>query len=105
MQWGIEQGFDIINCSFGTGTRSFLESYKRVVDKAFCKNSWLVAACNNQDFRTEEYPAFFPTVLATDFGALDPLSLKRRKGFLVEFIARGSTLRVAWKNASYRTIS
>jgi subtilisin len=105
MQWAIEQGFDVINCSFGTSTRSFLENYKRIIDKAFCRNVWLVAACNNQDFRTEEYPAFFPSVLSTDFGAVEGLTLKRRKGFLVEFIARGSNVKVAWKNAAYRTIS
>ena len=44
-------------------------------------------------------------MLSTDFGALDALALKRRPGHLVEFIARGATVRVAWKNASYRTIS
>ena len=105
LQWAIEQNFHVVNCSFGTGTRSFLESYKRMIDRAFCRNVWVVAGCNNQDFRTEEYPAFFPTVLSTDFGDVEPLALKRRAGHLVEFIASGSNLKVPWKSGGYRTIS
>lgn len=105
LQWAIEQKFDMVNCSFGTATKSFLESYKRMVDRAFCRNVWIVAACNNQDFRTEEYPAFFPTVLSTDFGEVEALRLQRRQGFLVEFVATGANLRVPWKDRGYRTIS
>ena len=47
-------------------------------------------------FRTEEYPAYFPSVLATDFSKLSGLSVLRRKNHLVEFLASGEELRVPW---------
>jgi len=105
MRWGIEQEYDIVNCSFGTGRREHIPAYKRVVDLAFCRNVWLVSACNNQNFRTEEYPAFFPAVISVNYGALPGLVLERRRGCLVEFVARGVQVRVAWKGGGYRTIT
>src|SRR5438067_7882551 len=63
LNWAVDQGFDIVNCSFGTPNPQYLGEYKRVVDRAFCRNTLIVAACNNFDFRTPEYPGCFPSVL------------------------------------------
>ena len=104
-KWAIDEKFDVVNCSFGTGRREFVDKYKRMVDKAFCRNVWLVSACNNQDFKTEEYPAFFPTVLSTSQGDLPPMNIRRNIGDLVEFIARGINVKVAWTNKGYKTIT
>ena len=106
LRWGVRQGYDIINCSFGTSCQDFLGDYKRLVDSAFCRNVWLVAASSAADFRgEEEYPAHFPTVLATDFARLEGLALRRRRGRLVEFVAAGEGLRVPWRGGGYRTVS
>jgi len=104
-KWAIDERFHIVNCSFGTGSREYLEAYKRMIDKAFCRNVWLVSACNNQNFETEEYPAFFPSVLSTAYGDVLPNHVKRREGSLVEFLARGLNVRVAWINKGYKTIT
>ncbi len=104
-KWAIEEGFHVVNCSFGTGRRDYIDRYKRMVDKAFCRNVWLVSACNNQDFKTEEYPAFFPTVLSTAAGDLEGMRIIRTDGELVEFVARGINVRVAWTNKGYKTIT
>ncbi|MEI6233025.1 MAG: S8 family serine peptidase [Planctomycetota bacterium] len=104
-KWAIDEKFDIVNCSFGTGRREYVDRYKRMVDRAFCDNVWLVSACNNQDFKTEEYPAFFPTVLSTCQDDLPPMKVRRNAGELVEFAARGINVKVAWTNKGHKTIT
>jgi subtilisin family serine protease len=103
--WGIDQGYDIINCSFATSAHRYLAAYKHLVDLAFCRNVLLVAACSNADFRRIEYPSAFPTVLATDCGKLEGLRLRRRRGHLVEFVASGDGIRVAWTGGQWREVS
>ncbi|KAF0245647.1 MAG: peptidase S8 and S53 subtilisin kexin [Planctomycetota bacterium] len=102
LQWALDQRYDIINCSFGTPAAHHLEAYKRFVDRAFCRNVLVVSACNNFDFRKEEFPACFPTVISTDFGRLQGLTIRRRRNQLVEFVCRGVSIEVAWKGGSWR---
>jgi len=105
LNWAINEKYDIINCSFGTASPEYIGRYKEIVDLAFCRNVWFISACNNFDFRTLEYPGSFPTVLSTDYAAMDdPLSIKRRRGHLVEFVARGAQITVAWKNGTQRKV-
>lgn len=103
LHWGIERGFDIINCSFGSSDQRYLPDYKAAVDRAFCAGALIVSACDNNDYMNPQYPAAFPTVLSTDFGPLEADELLRRLGRLVEFVARGENLRVAWSGGGYRT--
>jgi subtilisin family serine protease len=102
LHWAIDAGYDVVNCSFGSSNNQFLADYKRVIDKAFCRNVLIVSACNNYDYKKLEYPGSFPTAISSDFGALEGLELQRRVGELVEFVARGQDISVAWKDASYR---
>jgi len=102
LNWAIDQGFDIINCSFGTANPQVLEGYKKVVDRAFTRNVLLVSACNNFDHKQVELPGWFPTVVSTDFGKLESLQLRRRPGSMVEFVARGERIRLPWKDGEYR---
>ncbi|MEM8714109.1 MAG: S8 family serine peptidase, partial [Planctomycetota bacterium] len=98
--------YDVVNCSFGTREERYILGYKRLVDRAFTCNVLLVAASNNLDFRTREYPGSFPSVISTDFAPeLEPLQLVRRGGHLVEFAARGASVRVPWRNGEYRTVT
>jgi subtilisin len=101
LRWAIKQGYDVLNCSFGTSNARFVAEYKLVVDQAFCRNVMMVSACNNYDFQALEYPGSFPTVISTDYGKLPGLDVGRRCGELVEFVARGEEIRVAWKGGGY----
>ena len=65
----------------------------------------LVSACNNYDYGRVEFPGSFPTVISTDFGPLEGLALRRRPGQLVEFVARGEKVRVAYKGGGYRLMT
>lgn len=107
LDWALRQGYDVINCSFGIAeTRvKYKDSFKAIVDRAFCDGQILVAACNNHDFRKLEYPGAFPTVVSCDFGAFEGLEFRRRMGHLVQFIANGRKLRLAWRGGRWRTDS
>ena len=106
LRWALDQGFQVINCSFGTTSLMYLEQYKEIVDLAYCRNVVLVAACNNNDFNTPELPSGFSSVVSVDFfrGQLDdPLRFFLRPGHLVEFVARGDNLRLPWLNQKHIT--
>jgi subtilisin len=105
LHWGIDQGYDVINCSFTTQDPQHCLRYKAAVDRAFCRGVQVVSACNNKEYWRVEYPGSFPTVLSTDFAAMPGLTLRRRAGQLVEFVAPGQDVRVAWKGGGHRTIS
>jgi len=102
VEWGIDRGFDVINCSFGSSSDQHLRAYKRLVDRAFCRGTILVSACNNVDYRKTDYPASFPTVISTDYAAMDADQIGRRAGQLVEFVANGRDVPVAWRDGGYR---
>src|SRR6185437_10822699 len=61
LHWGIDQGYDVINCSFTTGELQYLAEYKIAVDRAFCRNVLIVSACNNTAYWRVEFPGSFPT--------------------------------------------
>jgi subtilisin family serine protease len=105
LHWGIDRGYDVINCSFTTQEAQQLGRYKAAVDRAFCRNVQVVSACNNQEYWRVEYPGSFPTVISTSYADLPGLTVRRRPGELVEFVARGENVRVAWKGGQYRMIS
>ena len=105
MKWGIQQGYDILNCSFGATSKKNISAFKDVLDMAFCKNTWVVSACNNSDFRIHEYPGSFPITLSTDYASLDDMYIKRRSGHLVEFVTNGVDIRVPWKDHRHRTVT
>lgn len=105
LHWGIDQGYDVINCSFTTQEVQQLGRYKAAVDRAFCRNVQIVSACNNQEYWRVEYPGSFPTVISTSYADLPGLTVRRRPGELVEFVARGDNVRVAWKGGQHRIIS
>jgi subtilisin family serine protease len=105
LHWGIDQGYDVINCSFTTQEAQQLARYKAAIDRAFCRNVQVVSACNNQEYWRVEYPGSFPTVISTSYADLPGLTIRRRPGELVEFVARGENVRVAWKGGQHRIIS
>lgn len=105
LHWGIDRGYDVINCSFTTPETDHLADYKTAVDRAFCRNVLIVSACNNSDYWRVEYPGSFPTVLSSDYGPLEGLTIRRRPGQLVEFVAHGQNVEVAWKGSGWRVMT
>lgn len=106
LQWALDQRYDLVNCSFGTGARQHLEEFKRIVDAAYCRRSWIVAAASNLDPGAHEYPGAFPTVFTAVAADLaDPRALRRRPGELAEFETRGVAVRTAWKDGEHRTLT
>jgi subtilisin family serine protease len=106
LRWCLENGFDVINCSFGSTNLSYLETYKEVIDAAYTRDIIVTAACNNHDHKIDELPASFTSLVSVDFfrGELeDPLRFYRRRGHVVEFVARGDNLRLPWLDHQYIT--
>jgi subtilisin family serine protease len=96
----------LVNCSFGSTSRQDLPAFKRLVDQAFCRNTWIVAASSNLDPGLEEYPGAFPSVFTvTSAGADEVATLVRRPGELTEFAAPGANIRVAWKGGGNRILT
>jgi subtilisin family serine protease len=106
LAWALDQGFDLVNCSFGSASPQDLPHFKRLVDRAFCRNTWIVAASSNVDPAQEEYPGAFPSVFTVTSADLEPHdALVRRSGQLTEFAAHGVAVRVAWKDGGYRILT
>lgn len=102
LRWGISSGYQLINCSLGSDSQALMPEYKQVIDQAYCRNTWIVAAANNLDPDRLHYPAHFPTVLGVDAGQLPPLRVARRMGKLVELVAAGIEVDVAWPGGGHR---
>ena len=105
IEHGIDAGYDVINCSFTTARTDLVAEYKRVVDRAFCRGVLIVSAGSNDSFSRPEYPSAFPSVIATRAARLAGLSIRRRPGSLVEFLANGEDVSVAWRGGGRRIAS
>jgi len=96
-QEALDRGYKVLNCSFGCAVQQQVLRYKSWVDEAYLKGIHVVAACNNQDFRIPEWPAYFPSVVAVNMMQTDEDSLFfYQRGTLVEFAAKGIDVRVPW---------
>jgi subtilisin family serine protease len=101
----IKLGYDILNCSLGCGKRDHVFLYKAWVDEAFIAGRHVVAACNNQYYAKEEWPAYFPTVCAVNFTREEErgqVYYRTRK--MVSFAAAGTGLTVLWNGGRRRMV-
>jgi len=95
----IDKGYNILNCSFGSGAPEKVLLYKSWVDAAYLQGIHVVAACNNEDFRRPEWPGNFPSVVTVNMARnADPLAIYYKPGHLVEFATLGVNVDVAWKD-------
>lgn len=102
----LDHGYHILNCSFGCGLPDHIFQYKEWIDEAYLKGVHVVSACNNLDYQRPEWPGYFPSVITVNFGEVDdPKRFFYKPGHLVEFVARGSGIEVAWKGGGMRNIS
>jgi subtilisin family serine protease len=102
----IDRGYHVINCSFGSAADlTSIGHFKPWIDLSYRYGVHLVAACNNFDFRSPEWPGYFPTVIAVNKAKIEHEDFFFRwdvpphGGFaqhLVEFAARGVDMDVPW---------
>jgi subtilisin family serine protease len=102
----IDRGYHIINCSFGSGADlATIKHYKPWIDLSYRHGVHVVAACNNFDFRSPEWPGYFPTAITVNmaktesddfFFRWDVPSSGDFAQHLVEFAARGVDIEVPW---------
>ena len=102
----IKLGYDILNCSLGCGKRDHVFAYKAWVDEAFLAGRHVVAACNNQYYAKEEWPAYFPTVCAVNFTREEEQrgQFYFRAQKMVSFAAPGTGLLVLWRGGTRRMV-
>ena len=101
----LERGYDILNCSFGCSREDHVLYYKDWVDEAYLHGAHIIAACNNEHYARREWPGHFPSVITVDFTGTDAEALHYRRGTLVEFLAAGQDIAVAWRDGAMKRVT
>ncbi len=102
----IELGYHIVNCSLGCTIAEHVLKYKSWVDEAYVRGVHVVAACNNQDFTRQEWPAFFSSVISVNMARCkEDGVIYYRPDSLVEFAAGGVDVEVPWLDGSMRRMT
>jgi len=102
----IDRGYHVLNCSFGCGIQDHIFQYKDWIDESYLKGIHIVAACSNLDFRSQEWPGSFPTVVTVNMAASNRQDcLYYKPGYLVEFAARGVNVSAAWRDGQTREVT
>jgi subtilisin len=105
-QEALDRGYKVLNCSFGCAVQQQVLRYKSWVDEAYLKDVHIVAACNNQDFRIPEWPAYFPSVVAVNMMQTDDDQIFcYQRGTLVEFAAKGVNVKVPWVGSQEKVVT
>ena len=111
LRWAVNEGYDVLNCSFGSKGTRYVAPYKSIVDLAFRKNVLLIGACSNEAHQPTSYPACFPTAISADRGRLHPAEypalphIERRRDNLIEFVLHGINVRAPWLAGGMRQVS
>lgn len=101
----IDRGYHILNCSFGCrGDSHVLPVCKSWIDEAYLNGVHIVAACNNQNYRTPEWPAHFSSVISVNMMECGEKEIHYVPGTLIEFGARGVNLEVAWEGGTRKKV-
>ena len=104
ISWAFEQDVDIINLSLGMIDEPKSHEFDKLLETAYIKNIIIVSADNN--FIAPSIPAKYPSVVSVE--AIETNSkyeLHHRKNNVVEFLASGKNIKVAWKNDSMQKVS
>jgi len=102
----IELGYNVLNCSLGCTIAEHVLKYKSWVDEAYLRGVHVVAACNNQDFSRQEWPAFFSSVISVNMARCQQDGvIYYRPDSLVEFAAGGVDVEVPWRDGGKRRMT
>lgn len=104
LRWCLNNDVDIINLSLGIQTTSPSEELYRLCTDAYERRVVIVSAAH-ANISHESYPAYFSTVFGVTWGKVNKAT---EYGFIpnspIEFIAKGTLQRVAWREGGF-TIS
>lgn len=99
-----DEAIKIINLSLGIAKGYKTKKLEELCEQAYSKNIILIASANN--IGEECYPAYFDSVIAVSSGYIKD---KFDYGYVgpsgVNFIAKGVTQRIAWKDGGYKITS
>ena len=99
-----DDAIKIINLSLGITKGYKTDELKRLCELAYSKNVIIIASANNAG--EECYPAYFKSVIAVTSGYIkDKFDYGYVGDLGVNFIAKGVTQRVAWKEGGYKITS
>jgi len=84
--------------------RNIFSKYKEWIDEACLSGVHIVTGCNNYDYKTPEWPAYFPTVLSVNF-ARTKEDMLYRAGEMVRLAAPGFDVDVAWKDGGRKEVT
>ena len=102
----MQRGYHILNCSFGCAADSrFVMPYKEWTDEAYLRGVHVVAACNNDDVNSREWPGWFTSVITVNLAHMDPDCWVRRTDSLVDFAAHGFEVNVPWRDGGWRVVT
>lgn len=102
----LDHGYHIVNCSFGCGVLDQVLDYKTWVDEAYLRGVHVVAACNNVDYTTPEWPGYFASVITVNMArTVDAQKFWYKPGTLVEFAAQGVDVDVPWRDARTKNVT
>jgi subtilisin len=106
VQEALDRGYQILNCSFGCGVQSQVLQYKTWVDEAYLKGVHVVAACNNMDFTTQEWPAYFTSVISVNMARTqDETVFYYQRGTLIEFAAKGVNVKLPSSGGTQKLVT
>jgi len=102
LQWGMDNGMNIINVSMSTSKQDFAGILREVADQAYFDNRIIVAAANNT--AVYSYPWLFSSVISVACHAeQDPFTFYYNPDPPVEFTAYGVDVDMAWGNGKRAT--
>jgi subtilisin len=99
LAWAVEQEFDVINLSLGTGRRDWALAFHEICDQAYFRGRLIVTAANNQ--LTVSFPSLYSAVASVACNvATDPFEFHVNPEPPTEFLARGIEVEVPWANGT-----
>lgn len=104
LAWAIDQRFDVINLSLGTGKRDWALPFYELCDEAYYRGSMLVTAANN--ISRPSFPSLYGSVTSVACNTSDdPHEYHVNPDPPTEFLARGIDVDVAWRAGSRMTVT
>ncbi len=105
LEYAIKERYQIINLSLGTTKPQFFAPLHDLLDRAYQAGCIVVAAANN--LPQPSFPSVFSSSLisVSKHEDADPFNFGFRYGEVIELTAPGASIRTAWLNNSYKSLT
>ncbi len=102
LAWAVEQGFDVINLSLGTGKRDWALPFYELCDQAYFRGALVVTAANN--LARPSFPSLFASVTSVACNlSKEPFHFHFNPEPPTEFLAPGIDVEVSWRGGGRQT--